>query len=92
MEQLRPYVLRVRDPMLKIVQRWREWVRRELRSAAMARVAERIERVEECERVRIAATERVDRDAEPLVAAAELPEESFRARLIVVERVNLETW
>ena len=45
MEQLRPYVLRVRDPMLKIVQRWREWVRRELRSAAMARVAQGKERL-----------------------------------------------
>ena len=48
------------------------------------------ERVKEFERERSAAMERVARDAERLAAAEELPVDSFRARLLVVERENLE--
>ena len=76
MEQLRPYVLRVRDPMLKIVlYSWCELlperVRRGLRSAAMARVAQ---------------------DKERLVAAAQTPVDSFGVRLTAVERENWEAF
>ena len=48
------------------------------------------ERVREFERERSAAMARVARDAERLAAAAELPVDSFRARLTAVERENLE--
>ena len=68
MEQLRPYVLRVRGPRLKIVlYSWCELlperVRRGLRSAAMARVAQ---------------------DKERLAAAAQTPVDSFGVRLTAV--------